>query len=79
MTSKIAEFKSGTTITRTYENDYDEVWDIECKAVAITYITLDLSGCSGWEVDGHKGEDSVTEVCQPMESKRLFYIAKYKM
>ena len=73
MTAKVVELKSGTVITKRTENDYDEVWEIECKAVAMTYVTIDMSRCSDWEVDGHEGMESFTEVWEPMECRTLIY------
>ena len=74
MASKVIELKSGTIITKRKGDDYDEIWDIESKAIANTVINLDLTSWTGWDVDGHEGESYVTEIVGPMENRCLFFL-----
>ena len=40
---KYIQLSSGSVITRRSGGGYDEIWDIENKAISITTVTLDLS------------------------------------
>ena len=74
MAAKVVELTSGTVITKHSGNGYDEIWEIESKAIANTIVTLDMSSCTGCVVDGHEGEQTITEKVGPMEKRCLFYI-----
>ena len=76
MATRTIELKSGSIIQRIPSGQYDEIWKMENKALAVTYLTLDLSNCSGVTIDCFEGKTSVTESIQPMETKTVFMVRK---
>lgn len=73
---KYIQLSSGSVITRRSGGGYDEIWDIENKAISITTVTLDLSQWYGCIIEGHEGSLTATESAGPLESKQLFYIKR---
>lgn len=71
---KQIQLGSGSFITRNAGEGYDEVWEIESQSLSITEVTLDLSRCTGIEVEGFEGQNEAIAECPPMESKTLFVI-----
>jgi len=76
MAAKTIELKSGAIITRVPLNEYDERWDIDNRTLAKTFVTLDISQCSGVVIVGYDIETSVTESAEPMEKCTLFEVRK---
>ena len=67
MSSKTIELKSGAVIQRIPVGEYDEIWEIDNNVLAKTYVTLDISQCSGVVIVGYDTETSVTESAEPLE------------
>lgn len=55
--SKEIQLGSGSFIRRIPQEGYDETWEIESKSMAKTEVTLDLTKCSGIEVEAFDGEE----------------------
>ena len=71
--SKI-ELPNGSYIMREAGEGYDEVWVMENNCSSTLEITLDVSRCTGVEVEGFEGEDKAVAACDPMDSTTLFVI-----
>ena len=70
--TKTIKLNTGTLIHKIAVNEFEERWDVESKSLSTTHITIDLSQCSGVEVEGHEGKKEVTESINAMETKSLF-------
>jgi calpain-15 len=73
---KNIELPSGSIITKEDGEDYDEEWTMENKSSSTFEVTLDISKCTGVEIEGFEGEDEAIATCPPNESVTLFVIHK---
>lgn len=74
--SKQIQLGNGSYITRTPGDGYDEVWEVENKSLSTLEVTLDLSKCSGVDVEGFEGQKAAVGTCPSMESQTLFIIRR---
>ena len=65
---------NGANIMREATDGYDEEWTMENKTTSYLEVTLDLSRCSGCDVEGFEGENKAVAECPPMETQTLFVI-----
>ena len=72
--SKTISLSSGSYITRTPLEGYDEEWSMVSKTMSTTEVTLDLKRCKNIEVEGFEGEEQAIAACLPMEETVLFTI-----
>lgn len=70
------ELSNGASIERAALDGYDEEWIMTNKTLSTLEVTLDLSKCSGIEVDDHEGEISVSAECPPNETQTLFVVRR---
>lgn len=70
------KLSNGASIERNALDGYDEEWIMDNQTLSNLEITLDLSKCSGCEVDGFEGEISVAAECPPMETQTLFIVRR---
>ena len=74
--SKRIQLESGSFITRSSGEGYEEIWEVENKSLSTLEVTLDLSKCTGIEVDGFEGEQAAVGTCPPQENQTLFNIRR---
>ena len=74
--SKKIQLGSGSFITRMAGDGYDEIWEVENKSLSTIEVTLDLSKCTGVEVDGFEGENAAVGTCPAQETQTLFNIRR---
>ena len=68
------QLPNGSIIRREAGEGYDEEWIMENKCRSTLEITLDISNCTGTEVEGFEGESKAVATCPPMDSCTLFVI-----
>ena len=74
--TKTISLSSGSYITRTPLEGYDEEWSMVSKSMSTTEVTLGISRCTGVEIDGFEGEPEAKAECPPLGEATLFTIRR---